>query len=456
MKMLRHKFALTTVVLVASLSTAAIAEEASGRQFKPIIFLQSESNLQPEQENVLLRAISQGINYASLRTLSSNMYGTGSKFKNNTKKTPAVSILRGFTELDSAMDREILAIQPQLAALPDDATWSFTVELLWHKNSDALPREKFLHPGQDVRDLATVLEFLIAEGHVPAGEGKEYFDLATTPIVDVSNDLDIASQYYSQGREAYEELASETQAEWLPFYSRVTFTLINGALNARYATHLKPAEYYESLREQNGGFFIEEISYLPSHFGSEKQSLMRAELKRRYGDPTKVNPDHMLISFGSMTVGEMNSFVMCENLCVDMVNKIPTIKAAVSLGANSNRRLYHLIDYALADKVDIFILLKSLAVGSGPDGELRIIPEHSSTPIVIREKSYFTGTPTYYLINQNSQYFGFNIYDRLVRHQVADGLTADLRDTVAGLDKDTNKTLTHALNGLLESISRTK
>ncbi len=424
--------------------------------FKPVILVTAKTNLTPAQENVLLQALSKAINTAALRSIASSVYGSGDQFKAGTNKSPVVRVLNGFTELDTAMDREIMVIQPQLQKLPANAQWKFNVQLVWHPDPDSLTAQRPLHPTPAFRDVMSIIKILYQDGRIPTGNnnGAAYIDLATTPIIDVTNDPATEAMASQQGRAVYEWFAMDTQEEWLPFYSRVAFALNKGAIDAMYTTHVKPATYSDIIEENYGGLFIDSVNYLPSHFGDNKQSVMQARLERRYGDNSKTDADHILLSFGLMSNEDIQSFATCDTTCTAMINKIPSIKSSLHLSHANPRRLYRLIDYALADKVDIFILLKEIAIGAADDGLLSVVAAHSTTPLVLRYKGR-SGNRSHYLINQESSFFGFNIYERLVRYQVANGVTGDLRNVVAQLDKNANHSLGRAINDLLNSISST-
>lgn len=406
-----------------------------------------------------------------LRALVEDMYGSDFVPDSAEKPGPPGPIsqgMRSLTHFDSIL-RQIVATEfaklaPQFPAtgiggnLPHA---NLTVELTWlprRKDIQQLSQKVF----QDSFGRAWSLWMSLPSDQLSIRASR----VISSMVVASRQSLPENLRYGPMDPELYAWLGQSTENErWWPLLARFSMGASKDGMTVLLDAFVKPGRFFQTRKEDQGGMTVQNVSYIPRDnlYSEPGPGLVKISAERFYNlsgaDPGPIGID---IRFGYMkTTGGFWEYI--GNGFLKAVAAVPTIH--LTLGPpetpdtpkqpTMRERFYNgfvtgvglgpllLTDWQklyrqLEKKVEIEILFAKIHLNLADPNGPRIDEKLSSFPIVI-DAGALGVEPQ--LLDKDTEIGGMRVYERVVGHQLTNGLTAKLRAAMQQADQQAQDAL---------------
>jgi hypothetical protein len=397
---------------------------AESSEFVPVVFTHFESQMPDAKAAIIAESFSRRLQSVLVDVYATETLGSASKLSPPIDLAILSSAGYALGEMDRAIEMSVMPdIRPTLASLAPGETMTFSVETLWADRAiaEAFPQVSVVNE--------TVMSALRLSGRA------DIAGLLSMRWVD-ADQFDRSGQLRQSLRTAERlgRMRAACHNQWVPWDSRVDFAIDRKGVNLSVDVLTLPARMQDLKQRKQSGLLVERIIYDPMMHPDYAVDLADFIFDRFYSASGRSNDGALRVSFGEW---RDNRFVSCTGSnCLKAVNRVPSIHGVVQFSENSWwDSVVGWFRSWIVRQVEVRILLKDLLLSFDRDThQLRVLPDRSQIPIVIRQTSLF-GDETSYVLDNRTGVFGVNFYETFVGTQITDGLSADLNRTLAAADK---------------------
>ncbi len=419
---------------------------AKADDFKPVIVIGQNGHAPEEVQAAILETVTAATQQGSMTSLANELYGSGAAFKKRDAGGALAALGKGIMEIDRTLDEDLKALNRRLGPKLQGADWTFFTRMTWTDDQKLPPmKDKLLgHQYAFLWSLGEMGMRQALKDKNQEGLAKSLTQATNITVVDAASLSDGGQNILNQGRRIEKWLADGSQDQWLPLYAAIEIHVSNGIIVFYADVVLKPAQMMLTLDDPQA----QSLEYRPVYFG-DTQNVARMGLTRTYGGNRDDKPT-MTVTFGEMVTNDVRAVGFCLNHCAEALFQVPTIRIRMAPDTVAKGRYQAAVDKAkktLANYVDVFIMIKQLGIDlSNPDGPM-VMPEKSQMALLVRRKGW-TGKVTTTVIDSSQEVYGINLYQRIVGGSLESSITAQARQGMSDLDKESNDSLSKNLQQL--------
>jgi hypothetical protein len=409
-------------ILVACGAMRAGAADLS--QFVPVVFTHFESQMPDAKAAVIAESFSRRLQAAIVDVYATETLGSASKLSPPLDLAILGSAGYALGEMDLAIETRVIPdIRTTLATLAPGETMSLSLEILWADRATA----------ETLPQVALVSDAVMAA--LKLSGRTDISGLLSLRWVDA--DAFDASGHLRQSLRSAEQLSRIRVAahnQWLPWNSRVDFSIDRNGIAVAVDVLTLPARIQDLKQRKQSGLLVERIIYDPMMHPDYPVDLADFAFHRFYSASGRSDDGALRVSFGEW---RDDQFVGCAGSdCLRAVNRVPTIHGVVQFSEQSWwDSVVGWFRSWVVRQVEVRILLKDLLLSfDRQTHQLRVLPDRSQIPVIVRQTSLF-GNESAYLLDHRAGIFGVNFYTTFVGTQITDGLSADINRTLAAADK---------------------
>lgn len=417
---------LVMILFVATFtSRASNAWAASLDGLTPIAFTQFRSNMPDNKASRIAQSLSLHLRRTFVEVYATETIGNNSAFSPNLP--PAILGSSGYAlgEMDRTIDLTVMPeLRPVMATLSENERIVFTIDILWaeKKVADRLPQTSVL--------ASALIAAMRLSGHVDAAS------LLSLRWVNVDEGDPSGALRASLRKTAMlQRLNKAMPGQWLPWDTSVRLSVDRSGIVVDHKSLMLPSGFVKNQSLNKPGMFIDKVAYAPHSTADEGLiDLARVSFKRFYSVSERNHSSDLRLSFG---VWGNNGFQTCEaSDCLNFVNRVPTIHGKVVFAETSWwSSLISWFRSWVVSEISTQIMLKDLRLNYDRDSHrIAVDPSRSMIPIIVTSDALFSGGRSY-VLDDRSNVFGVNLYERFVGSQITDGLSADLNNSLAEADK---------------------